>query len=325
MTAGIRSSKNSATASLPGPASALSACSPVAPRQWVFVAIAVHHQTAPIPVFSVRVASQRPAAPAASKPPSNGYRSRAISSPTATGSTSPSPCHICCGPSSTTTGPCSMRCSGQPPAPCYGGSANRAWRSASSVPCTPTAASSTGVCTFTSPSLAVGSVLNTVSGAISFLKACRGEHLARGGHSYNLINPGSLPGLGHIRDKKQWQRYLQAHYGRRWKVHFAKKTRGAAKHFKMVRYYGFLSNRKRGEQLPKVYEALEMEARKKPEQQGFAALMKAFLRTNPYKRILYGNRLRFTGAQAGRHASKLVAERLHNIDRKRWLLAQAAG
>ena len=23
-------------------------------------------------------------------------------------------------------------------------------------------------------------------------------------HSYNLINPGSLPGLGHIRDKKQW-------------------------------------------------------------------------------------------------------------------------
>ena len=42
-------------------------------------------------------------------------------------------------------------------------------------------------------------------------------------HSYDLINPGSLPGLGHIRDKKQWQRYLQAQYGRRWKVHFAKR------------------------------------------------------------------------------------------------------
>nr|AMQ11472.1 Mobile element protein [Shigella dysenteriae] len=142
-------------------------------------------------------------------------------------------------------------------------------------------------------------------------------------HSYNLINPGSQPGLGHIRDKKQWGRYLEAQYGRRWKVHFAKKTRGAwksvkylgrylkrppvsaaklrhysggavvhhyydhrthqyrqqtltqeemigryishipAKHFKMVRYYGFLSNRKRGELLPKVYEALEMEARKR--------------------------------------------------------------
>jgi hypothetical protein len=97
------------------------------------------------------------------------------------------------------------------------------------------------------------------------------------------------------------------------------------KNFKMVRYYGFLSNRKRGELLPKVYEALEMEARKIPEQPGFAALMKAFLRTDPYKCILCGNRLRFTSAQAGRHATELVAERLHNIDRKRWLLAQAAG
>ena len=51
-------------------------------------------------------------------------------------------------------------------------------------------------------------------------------------HSYDLINPGRLPGLGHIRDKKQWQRYLQAQYGRRWKVHFAKKTRGASRSVK---------------------------------------------------------------------------------------------
>jgi len=42
-------------------------------------------------------------------------------------------------------------------------------------------------------------------------------------HSYDLIKPGSLPGLGHIRDRKQWQRYLESQYGRRWKVHFAKK------------------------------------------------------------------------------------------------------
>lgn len=98
-----------------------------------------------------------------------------------------------------------------------------------------------------------------------------------------------------------------------------------AKHFKMVRYYGFLSNRKRGELLPKVYDALQMEAREKPEQPGFAALMKEFLRTDPYKCILCGNRLRFSGAEAGRHATELVAERLHGIDRKRWLLAQAAG
>ena len=67
-----------------------------------------------------------------------------------------------------------------------------------------------------------------------------------------------------------------------------------SRHFKMVRYYGFLSSRKRGELLPKVCEALETEARKKPEQPGFAALMKVFLRTDPYKCLLCGNRLRFT-------------------------------
>lgn len=77
--------------------------------------------------------------------------------------------------------------------------------------------------------------------------------------------------------------------------------------------------------LPQVYEALEMDVRKKPEKPGFAALMKAFLRTDPYKCILCGNRLRFVSAQAGRHATELVAERLQNIDRKRWLLGQTAG
>lgn len=98
-----------------------------------------------------------------------------------------------------------------------------------------------------------------------------------------------------------------------------------AKHFKMVRYDGFLSNRKRGERLPKMYAALGMEAWKKPEQPGFVTLMKKFLRTDPYKCILCGSRLRFVSAQAGRHATELVAERLHGIARKRWLLTQTAG
>ncbi|RAP71798.1 transposase, partial [Candidatus Erwinia dacicola] len=43
------------------------------------------------------------------------------------------------------------------------------------------------------------------------------------------------PGLGHIRDERQWRRYLQAQYGRYWKVHFAKKTRGA---WHSVKYLG---------------------------------------------------------------------------------------
>ncbi|WGM18134.1 hypothetical protein QE193_23710 (plasmid) [Arsenophonus nasoniae] len=42
-------------------------------------------------------------------------------------------------------------------------------------------------------------------------KGCR-RNLARAvirllRHSYDLINPGLLPGLGHIRDKKHWRRY----------------------------------------------------------------------------------------------------------------------
>lgn len=37
---------------------------------------------------------------------------------------------------------------------------------------------------------------------------------------------GSLPGLKRIRDNRQWNRYLQAKYGHRRKVHFVKKTVG---------------------------------------------------------------------------------------------------
>lgn len=43
-----------------------------------------------------------------------------------------------------------------------------------------------------------------------------------------------------------------------------------AKHFKMVRYYSFLSHSKRGEVLPKVYKTLQIEERKKPEQPDFS-------------------------------------------------------
>ena len=62
-------------------------------------------------------------------------------------------------------------------------------------------------------------------------------------HSYDLINPGSLPGLGHSRDKKQWERYLQQTLTQedmigRYISHVPEK------HFKIVRYYGFLSNRR---------------------------------------------------------------------------------
>lgn len=72
-----------------------------------------------------------------------------------------------------------------------------------------------------------------------------------------------------------------------------------------IRHYGFLSNRKRGTLLPRVYDALEMKAREKPKTPGFVTLMKGFLGTDPYKCILCGSRLRFAGA--GRHAGNGTA------------------
>ena len=201
--------------------------------------------------------------------------------------------------------------------------------------------------------------------------------------NYARINPGALPGLGHIRNEDRWYRYLHAQYRRCWKVHFAKKTRGAwrsvkslgrylkrppvaasqlrhyrggavvhqyydhrtqqhkrqkisqeemlqryvshipARHFKMVRYYGFLANRKRGSLLPKVYNALEMTVREKPKRPGFAVLMKGFLGTDPYQCILCKGRLRFAGAMAGEHATKMLSDRLHRMAKKRWLQSPA--
>ncbi|WP_419236882.1 IS91 family transposase [Serratia fonticola] len=201
--------------------------------------------------------------------------------------------------------------------------------------------------------------------------------------SYDRVKPATLPCLGHIRNEDRWHRYLHAQYRRSWKVHFAKKTRGAwrsvkylgrylkrppvaasqlrhyrggavvhqyydhrtqrhkrqkisqeemlqryishipARHFKMVRYYGFLTNRKRGSLLPKVYDALEMTVREKPKRPEFAVLMKGFLGTDPYQCILCKVRLRFAGAVAGEHATKMLSDRLQRMEKKRWLQAPA--
>ncbi|HGM9410924.1 TPA: transposase [Serratia marcescens] len=83
-----------------------------------------------------------------------------------------------------------------------------------------------------------------------------------------------------------------------------------ARHFKMVRYYGFLSNCKRGSLLPKVYNALAMTVREKPKRPGFAVLMKGFLGTDPYQCILCQGRLRFASAVGGEHTTKLLSDRL---------------
>jgi len=87
----------------------------------------------------------------------------------------------------------------------------------------------------------------------------------------------------------------------------------------MVCYSGFLTNRKRGLLLPKVYKTLEMTGWEKPKDTGFAVLIKGFLGTDPYPCIFCQGRLRFAGAMDDKHATKILSDRLHQITKKRWL------
>ncbi|NJD86094.1 hypothetical protein EWM60_16150 [Candidatus Erwinia dacicola] len=154
------------------------------------------------------------------------------SCPTAKGSTSPLPCHTCSGRSSATTDRCSTTCSAVPPAPCSG---TRALGIEVGIFC---ALHTYGRQLNQHPPIHVSvtrgglDVMHGVWHRLFFKKKAVEEiwqsaviRLLR--DSYAQIMPGMLPGLGHIRDERQWRRYLQAQYGRYWKVHFAKKTRGA--------------------------------------------------------------------------------------------------
>lgn len=183
----------------------------------------------------------------------------------------------------------------------------------------------------------------------------------------------------HIRDYREWSQFLEAQVQRRWKIHFAKKTRnprqnvnylgrylkrppiaasklrhytgGAvahhyfdhrtgrhriqrltqeemlwryishipSRHFKMVRYYGFLANRKRRTWLPKVYDALGMVVKAKPQKPGFASLMKQFTNVDPYQCVLCGNRMVFNSAEAGILAERLLDMRRQQFATERWL------
>nr|WP_224257940.1 hypothetical protein [Klebsiella oxytoca] len=62
-----------------------------------------------------------------------------------------------------------------------------------------------------------------------------------------------------------------------------------------------------------------MMVREKPKRSEFAVLMKGFLGTDPYQCLLCKGRLRFTGAVAGEHTTKLLTDRLQQMEKKRWL------
>ena len=58
------------------------------------------------------------------------------------------------------------------------------------------------------------------------------------------------------------------------------------KYFKMIRYSGFLSNRRRGEMLPKVYDALEMESKDAPALPCYVRMLKKLANVDPYECLL---------------------------------------
>jgi len=71
------------------------------------------------------------------------------------------------------------------------------------------------------------------------------------------------------------------------------------KHFKMIRYFGFLSNRRRGEMLPKVFDALGIPPKDSPEMHGYAAILKGYVKVDPFGCILCSHRSTFIRFRAG--------------------------
>ena len=88
-------------------------------------------------------------------------------------------------------------------------------------------------------------------------------------------------------------------------------------HFKMVRYYGFLANRKRETLLAKVCNVLNM--KDKLQKPGFASLMKQFPNVDPYQCVLCGNRMVFNSAKAGICVERLLDMRRQQFATERWL------
>ncbi|WP_239822137.1 hypothetical protein [Serratia bockelmannii] len=66
-----------------------------------------------------------------------------------------------------------------------------------------------------------------------------------------------------------------------------------------------------------------MTVREKPKRPGVAVLMKSFLCTDPHHCILCKSRLRFAGAVAGEHATKMLYDWLQRMAKKRWFQTPA--
>lgn len=79
------------------------------------------------------------------------------------------------------------------------------------------------------------------------------------------------------------------------------------KHFKMLRYYGFLSNRLRGRLLPLIYEKLGQLVTL-VNAPSYAAMLKGYVNVDPYQCILCGGRMVFNRFESGVPLHQLVLE-----------------
>lgn len=77
------------------------------------------------------------------------------------------------------------------------------------------------------------------------------------------------------------------------------------KHFKMLRYYGFMSNRLRGKLLDIIYDKLDQKVGSVI-RLTYAAMMKSFTNQEPYVCILCGSAMRFLGFERGASLSRLM-------------------
>lgn len=76
----------------------------------------------------------------------------------------------------------------------------------------------------------------------------------------------------------------------------------------MILYYGFLSNRRRGEMLPKVYDALEMERNAAPAVPCYASMLKKLANVDPYECLLCKDGLEFASFRAGESRKELIRQ-----------------
>jgi len=76
--------------------------------------------------------------------------------------------------------------------------------------------------------------------------------------------------------------------------------------FRMIRYYGFLANRVRGDLLPIVYKLLNQENKAKTKTSTYAELIQKNFHFDPFKCILCGDRLVLSAMRFGKSTAELL-------------------